>query len=179
MTEFLNEAGSNRQEIFLFHTAGKLFGLKAGDVRKVIHMPELIVPPGMPSFLGGFINIEGDLLPVVHLSVLLGFSKQPIEMYTPLVILKKRQGPLVLIISRVAGLETVDTQRISSLDDTSIFNQCVTSSGQTLVEETFHLLSPERIMLAKEQQVAKEFQEMAQKRLAALETDEVPNVRKN
>lgn len=165
MAESRKETVSGRQEVLLFTASDKIFGLQVADIREVIHMAELITPPGRPSFLSGFITIDGHALPVVDLSLLLGFSVQPIGMYTPLVIVKEEKFAVALIVGKVLGLETIEERRIYPLDDASIFNQCIANSGKNASGDTYYLLSPEKIMLARERQVAMEFQEMVQKRL--------------
>jgi purine-binding chemotaxis protein CheW len=176
MTKSQKEIVFGRQRLFLFTAADKIFGLNVADIREVIHMAERITPPGRPSFLSGFINIEGNALPVVDLALLLGFAGQLIEMYTPLVILKSKKFPAALIVGKVIGFETIESRWIYPLDDGPIFNQCVSNSGKNASGDTFYLLAPEKIMLAQERQVTIEFQVMVQKRINNLKTKDPVHV---
>ena len=166
----------DKPRIFLFKVADQIFGLSVGDVGEVIHMAELIAPPGRPAFLSGFVNMDGQAIAVVDLAVLLGFSAPPIQLYTPLVIMNSNKFPVALIVARVLGLEPISGQRMTPLDDASIFNRCVTSSGKTENGDAFYLLSPEKIMLTQERQLADEFQKMVQKRLDSLKTKDAEHV---
>ncbi|MBU0991855.1 MAG: chemotaxis protein CheW [Proteobacteria bacterium] len=60
-------------------------------------MAELLKPLGLPTFLSGFINIEGQAIPVIALSILIGSAEQSIEMYTPLIILENEEISMALI----------------------------------------------------------------------------------
>lgn len=161
-----------RMWIFQFQVSDTIFGLEVEDTKEVVHMAELIIPPGLPSFLSGFVNIEGQAIPVVALSILMGFPEQSIEMYTPLVIMGKEQTIAALIVEKVLKVEPIEGNQLYPLDDESIFNQCVSKSGKNSDGDVFYLLSPERILLAQEQQMMTEFQAMAQKRLDALQTED-------
>ena len=162
----------NSQRILQFRISDTIFGLSVADTKEVVHMAELIKPPGIPSFLSGFINIEGQVIPVVVLSILIGLPEPSIEMYTPLVIVKNETAHIALMVEKVLNIESIGEEQLFPLDDESIFNQCVSKSGKNNDGDTFYLLSPERILLAQEQQMIAAFQEMAQKRLDALQTED-------
>ena len=93
MTALHEMTKTDRLPLFLFRAADRTFALKAVDIQEVVHMAELITPPGRPSFLAGFVPIDGRAVPVVELSTLLGFPAQPIGMYTPLVVVKGEPVP--------------------------------------------------------------------------------------
>ena len=155
----------NRIWIVQFMVSGKLFALKTDDTQEVAHMAELMTPPGLPSFLSGFITIEGQAIPVLALSILTGASEQPIGLYTPIVILKNKKIPMAFIVEAILNVEPVDQDHLYPLDDETIFNQCVSLSGKNSDGNTFYLLSPDRVLLAQEKKRVLEFQAILQNRL--------------
>ncbi|OGR28655.1 MAG: hypothetical protein A2277_18520 [Desulfobacterales bacterium RIFOXYA12_FULL_46_15] len=165
MIETSMKSEYNRIWIVQFMVSGMRFALKVEDTREVVHMAELMAPPGLPSFLSGFIAIEGQAVPVVSLSILMGSSAQPIGIYTPLIILKSKKTPMAFIAETVLNIEPVDQDHLYPLDDETIFNQCVSLSGKNSSGDTFYLLSLDRILLAREKKKILEFQAILQSRL--------------
>ncbi|MFH1156609.1 MAG: chemotaxis protein CheW [Pseudomonadota bacterium] len=172
MSENFKREEPSRLWIVQFYVSGPLFALRAEDIKEVVHMAELLKPPGLPSFLAGFIVIEGQAVPVVALSVLFGSSKLLIDLYTPLVILKGKKTPVALIVESVINVEPIEEAQLYPLDDGTIFNQCVSKSGKNRDGQTFYLLSPDRLLLAQEEQRIAEFQVITQKRLTKLALEE-------
>ena len=169
MNQSNTEKAFSRQWIVQFRVSGILFALDVKDTTEILHMAELLTPPGIPSFLNGFINIEGKAIPVVDFSTLMGFPRQSVHRYTPLVIIGKADAPCALIVEEVLKVEALDNNRLNPLDDDSVFNQCVSMSGRNQNEEIFYILKPERILLAQEKIRMAEFQALAQKRLNKLQ----------
>lgn len=155
----------NRIWIIQFMVSGTLFALKTDDIQEIAHMAELLKPPGLPSFLSGFITIEGQAIPVVDLSILMGASEQPIGLYTPIVILKDKKTPMAFMVEAILNVSPVEQDHLYPLDDETIFNQCVSLSGKNSDGDSFYLLSADRILLAQEKKRILEFQAILQSRL--------------
>ncbi len=161
----------NKTRLVQFQVSDMVFALALKDTKEVIHMPELISPPGLPSFINGFVNIEGAAIPVVSLASLMGLPSPAIELYTPLVITVIKSGWLAFIVDKVLGIESIEKGSLYLLDDEAVFNRCVSRSGKNSRGDTFYLLSLERILMAQEKKKITEFQEEAQKRIDDLKTD--------
>jgi purine-binding chemotaxis protein CheW len=159
------ETEQNKTWLIQFQVSGMVFALTLEDTKEVVHMAELITPPGLPSFINGFVNIEGTAIPVVSLASLMGFPRPAIELYTPLVIAAVKPAGVAFIVDKVLGIESVQKAAMNLLDDDAIFNQCVSRSGKNRHEDTFYLLSLKRILMAQEKKKMTEFQATAQKRL--------------
>lgn len=176
MVETSMKSEYDRAWIVQFTVSGTCFALKVEDTQEVVHMAELLTPPGLPSFLSGFITIEGQAIPVVSLAVLMGSSAQSIGIYTPLVILKNKKTPMAFIVEAILNIEPVDQDHLYPLEDETIFNQCVSLSGKNSSGNTFYLLSPDRILLAREKKRILEFQAILQSRLDDLTVREATDV---
>ena len=155
-----------------FQISDALFALYLENIRELIHMAELIVPPGLPSFINGFVNIDGMAIPVVSLAVLMGLPVPGIALYTPLVITHMKPTGVAFIVDKVLSIENIKNNCLYPLDDNMIFNQCVSKSGQNSHGDTFHLLSLERILVAQEKKTIMEFQATEQKRLNELKNED-------
>ena len=55
-------------------------------------MASLFRPPTIPSLLEGFLNLRGTAVPVLSLGRLFGLHERPLELHTPLVILRGEMG---------------------------------------------------------------------------------------
>lgn len=165
MIETDTKSEDTRIWIVQFMVSGMLFALKTDDTQEVVHMAELLKPPGLPSFLSGFITIEGQAIPVIALSILTGTCEQPIGLYTPIVILKNKKTPMAFMAEAILNVEPVEQDHLYPLDDETIFNRCVSLSGKNSDGNSFYLLSVDRILLAQEKKRILEFQAILQGRL--------------
>lgn len=65
---------------FLTFTIGKeSFGMDLNQTREIIEYAGITQVPLMPQFLSGVINLRGEVVPVIDLSVRLG--REPIEIH--------------------------------------------------------------------------------------------------
>ncbi len=151
--------------LVLCRMADKFFALTTDRVAQIIYMARLMEPPGLPSFCPGFLNLRGKAVPVVNLAVLMQFPDVPVDLYTPLVIVKTDKIPLALLVEKVVDVITVNMEQICPLENHGVFNQCVSGTGKNNDGNTFHLLSPEQILLAREKQRMVEFKDILQTRL--------------
>jgi purine-binding chemotaxis protein CheW len=154
--------------LLVLHLAGQAYGIPLKEVREVVPLPHLFRPPSLPAVLAGFLNLAGTAIPVLRLGHLFGLPDQPPGLHTPLVVLRHPDTHLALMVDRVTRILAVSADAILPLPENHSFNDCV----EGMVTDADHvvlLLSPERILLEKEQQCLAEFQDREQARLRDLE----------
>ncbi len=99
---------------------------------------------------------------------LFGLTEQPPGLYTPLIVLRSPEMRLVLMADQLSGIVAVSEEAVVSVPEDHSFNDCVV--GMATVEgRVVLLLSPERLLLDKEQQCLAELQDREQARLRELE----------
>ena len=63
--------GENRLEILMFRLAGRqLFAINVFKVQEVLHLPKLTLIPQRNPVVCGVVNLRGQTLPVIDLSLI-------------------------------------------------------------------------------------------------------------
>lgn len=153
----------------VFTLSGQSFGIRLDDVREIVPMAALSHPPSMPSVLEGFLNLGGTAIPVLRVASVLGLPPQRLELYTPLVIIHAGSLPLALLVHSVTHIMSVAASAVVPMAATDSFNGCVEGSW-TEAETVVHLLSANRLLLAKEQQALAQFQAAETDRLRQIDS---------
>lgn len=133
-------------------------------VRRVLPLPALGRPPGLPSAVEGILNLAGMAIPVLRLGRLFGLPSGPAHAYQHLILLSADQPLLALLVDQATGVLNVPAGRMLPLPQEETFNGCVighiASDGAPI-----HVLSAERLLDKRERQTLVEFQAMQQRRL--------------
>jgi len=149
---------------------GKTCGLPLEDVQEIVPMASLFRPPTIPSLLEGFLNLRGTALPVLPLGRLFGLHERPLELHTPLVILRGAGHPIALLVDKVSRILSVTSDALLPAGEDHSFNNC--AEAEVVVDgRMIHLLSPERLLIEKQRRCVMEFQAMEQQRLQDLEKE--------
>ena len=158
----------SQRTLLMFHLAGQADGIPRQNVQDVVPMARLSRPPSLPAVLTGFLNLAGTAIPVLRLDRLFATAELPAGLYTPLIVLRHPDSQLALLVERVSRIITVTADKLLPLPDNHSFNDCVEGMA-TVDDHVMLLLSPERLLLEKEQQCLAEFQDREQTRLRELE----------
>jgi len=167
MTRAVQTRGRTAERVVLvFDLAGRTCALPSTAVAELVFVPELARPPGMPSFLAGFMTIDGMAVPVVDLARLLGLGAASSDLYAP-VILLRGGDPLALLVDHVHQVRQVPHSDILPVAEDTLFGGCLEAEIKA-ADGTVHLLSPARLLLAQESRRLSEFRLREQERLAEL-----------
>jgi len=153
-----------QRDFLLIETAGQACALEVCEVREVVAMVSLSRPPLCPSILAGFLNLGGEVISVVRLARLLGRDDPPLQLFTPIVVLRNPDWRLALLVGSVQRIISVDESSIISLTEKHLAQEALTVN-----EEVVGILSPPRLLLVQEQRRLAELREMEQRRLAELQ----------
>jgi purine-binding chemotaxis protein CheW len=158
--------------LLVFQLSDRLAAVRLEDVERITPMAELATPPGLPAALEGVLNLAGVAIPVLRLDRLFGLPAQQLGLYSMLVILKApREGTVAILVDRVREVLPVPENAFVPIRQEDSLNGCAEATV-TLRDGDVHLLSPPRILLAKERETLAEFQAMAQRRLRDWETSQ-------
>jgi purine-binding chemotaxis protein CheW len=156
--------------LLVFQLSDRLAAVRLEDVERITPMAELATPPGLPATLEGVLNLAGMAIPVLRLDRLFGLPAQQLGLYSMLIILKvPREGRVAILVARVSEVLPVPENALIPTDQGDSLNGCAEATV-TVRDDAVHLLSPARILLAKEREALAEFQAMAQRRLRDWET---------
>jgi purine-binding chemotaxis protein CheW len=130
-------------------------------------MAELSLVPGSPEFLSGFLNVAGQVIPVISLRRLFGLSSGERHMYSPLIILKPAPEAIALEVDcglRIA--EIIDDDLLPFTEVASV-NNCAAAIVR-LDGESVVVLSVEQLLLEQERKRLADLARIADQRLAQL-----------
>lgn len=152
----------------VFKLEKKECALPVSDVSEFIALPALAQPPGLPPILAGFLNLEGNAIPVIRLDHLFDLPKKDPGPYTPLIVLKTGKFGVALLVDRIMDVVAISSNSILTVQESQTFNAC--AIGEIAIDgRAVSILSSERLLLEKERQSIAEFQAIEQRRLQAIE----------
>lgn len=96
---------------------------------KVISLPSIDPTPTGPNYMVGFINLAGQIVPVIDLSMRMRMSMpEQYTINTPIIICKRKDGKLFgLIVEKILGIANVD-QSLIEYDMNQKYNGLVTAA---------------------------------------------------
>lgn len=148
-----------------FRLSDRWAAFRQEDVDRLVPMAELACPPGLPSVLEGVLNLAGVAIPVLRLDRLFHLPAQRISLYSMLVILKtRRQANIAILVDRASEVVRLRDSALLPVSHEDSFNGCA-EGAVNAGDEMLHVLSPARLLVAKERAALEEFQMMAQQRL--------------
>jgi purine-binding chemotaxis protein CheW len=151
--------------LLIFSLADCLAAFPVADIERITALAELARPPGLPLLLEGVLNLAGAAVPVLRLDRLFGFQGQHPGLYSILIILRYGSGGKIAVLAdRVHEILPVSSDAMRPIGKEDIFKGCA-DAIVTLGQETTYVLSINRLLMAKEQQLLAQFQAMEQVRL--------------
>lgn len=155
-----------------FSIAGARLALNLPHVVEVLPVVRLVKPPEMPRMLRGFVNVQGELIPVLRLEHLLQLDVsddwQPEENLNGMIILA-RLGDLSAgwMTDGDARMLTYGFPEMVRLPADHVLNNCAEwVIARTPPEPSIVLIDPERLLLEKERMRLEELYARENERLA-------------
>jgi purine-binding chemotaxis protein CheW len=158
----------NPRSLLLFHASGLGCAFPLEAVLEILPIAELSTPPGLPSLLAGFLDRSGTAIPILQLDRLFNLPPQPWELHTPFIILRGDGNPIGLLAGAVRKIAAITPESYLPLPANHVLQDCATATV-AIDGDMFHLLSPERLLLAHERGMIEQFRALAQDRLRCLE----------
>ena len=156
------------RRLFVFKLAEELFGVDLETILEVLPLPRLSLPPGTPSILHGFLNLGGRAIPVLNQRRLFQLNDLPPSVYAHLVVLKRAETPLAILVDRAVGTAPTAHDAFMPVGRDHSFNDCIESDAR-IGTQTVHVLSVERLLLKEEQGRITQLHALEQERLRQLE----------
>jgi purine-binding chemotaxis protein CheW len=98
-----------------FSVAGERFAVGILDIREIIEVGAMTSLPLAPEFIRGVVNLRGNVLPVVDLSVRLGRERQDTTKRTCIVVIEtsgRHAHTLGILVDEVNEILEIDTDHI-------------------------------------------------------------------
>ncbi|MGE5477443.1 MAG: chemotaxis protein CheW [Bacteroidales bacterium] len=151
----------------VFRLGGQLFGIPVAEVREVVPYAWLELPPRMPTFVQGVLNLGGEAVAVLRLDMLLGMPPATIGLDASILVMKNAATSLGLLVEHVEGVRASADFQYTAIEDRQSFQGCLAGQLQG-PDVTVHVLSWRKVLLEEETRRLEQFQQGAQQRLAQL-----------
>lgn len=151
-----------------FKVGSLTLALPRERVGRIISIPALSRPPGLPSAIEGILDLAGRAVPVIRLDRLLGLPPPVRHPYQHVMLLREIELVVALLVDRATGILRIPSDAESPLSSAETFNDCVAALYSAPDSAQVHLLSPERLLSERERLALIDFQATEQRRLAEL-----------
>ncbi|HBW56354.1 MAG TPA: chemotaxis protein CheW [Oscillatoriales bacterium UBA8482] len=98
----------------IFTLKSMCYAIMASVVEEIFFLPELTPIPSAPADLVGLINLRGELLPVIDLTIRLGYPEPNYAVSDSVIILRFNHIRLGIIVTQVSEVKTINTDVIKT-----------------------------------------------------------------
>lgn len=152
--------------LVLFQALSQACALPIQDVVEVVPLAQLTQLAGQPSLLDGFLNLRGEMIPVIPLWRLLNGAPVEARLDSPILIVRAPGAVAGLLVDRVDGVAD-EFEPLSERSSHLSFNEC--AQAEVRVDGVpVTVLDAQRLLLEEERQCLAQFAASAQDRLRSL-----------
>ncbi|MFB0613064.1 chemotaxis protein CheW [Aurantiacibacter poecillastricola] len=144
-----------QRELITFQVSGQLFGIDIMAVREIRAWSPVTVLPRVPEHVAGVVNLRGAVLPVIDLSVRLGWSATEATPRNPIIVVEHEQQSRGLIVHGVNDIVSIDAGSlqqpdVASQDSITGFLEGLAPLGDTMIMvlDLAQLMADEELDLA-------------------------------
>jgi purine-binding chemotaxis protein CheW len=102
-----------------FFVGEGVYGVEIRYVLQIIGLPEINAMPEMPMYMKGFINLRGNVSPVVSMRERFGQFEEPYNERTCVVIVQVGEREIGLIVDAIKETITIEPEKISPQPSTT------------------------------------------------------------
>lgn len=115
-----------------FNVDNKVYGIEIRYVIQIIGMQEITKMPGMPPDMKGFINLRGNVIPVVSMRLRFGETEGEYSDRTCIIVVQVGEKEVGLIVDAIQETITIKPESISPAPSTgeSVSNPCIMGVAQ-------------------------------------------------
>jgi purine-binding chemotaxis protein CheW len=135
-------------------------------ISRILAIPALGHPPGLPSAMEGILDLAGRAIPVIRLDRLLGLPPISNHPYRHILLLHDVDPAVALLVDRTTDILRVSSDAEKALPPDETFNGCVIALYSAPDSTQVHLLSSDRLLNEREKRALVDFQATEQRRLA-------------
>jgi purine-binding chemotaxis protein CheW len=103
-------------ELITFGIANQLFGIDIMTIREIRAWSPVTRLPRVPDYVAGVVNLRGTVLPVIDLSVRLGWPATETTPRNPIVVVEHEGQSRGLIVHDVSDIVSIDREAIQQPD---------------------------------------------------------------
>jgi purine-binding chemotaxis protein CheW len=162
------EGSASEQPLLVFRVAEHRCAISLSNVQEVLPMVAMVVPPGRPPIIEGFLNVRGQTVPAVSLRRLFRLPPEEASLYTPLILVDVHGQKVAFIADAVEDVAHVPQSRFQHVPAGDILNDCAEACFESDAG-VVTVLAAQRLLLAEEQAALSELASGVRQRIAELE----------
>lgn len=105
-----------RHELITFGIAGQLFGIDIMAIREIRAWSPVTRLPRVPDYIAGVVNLRGAVLPVIDLSLRLGWPPTETTPRNPIIVTMIDGQSRGLIVHDVSDIVSIDSNELQQPD---------------------------------------------------------------
>lgn len=115
--EILLESGTNELEVIMFKVGSGVFGINVLKVREIIHAQKATPIPQSHPNVEGVIRLREEVLPVIHLSKVLGLPDSPHPESDRFIVTELNKQRIAFRVHEVERIHRISWEQIERPDD--------------------------------------------------------------
>lgn len=143
------------KELITFRISDQMFGVDIMAIREIRAWTPLTRLPRVPAYVAGVVNLRGAVLPVIDLSVRLGWPETAATPRNPIIVTEfggQLRGLIVHDVNDIISIDIATLQRPDAVTNDEISNYL--EGVAPLDDEMVMVLDLARLMAADEQALA-------------------------
>ncbi len=97
-----------------FSLNNHLYGIDTVFVEEIFNLPELTTIPEFPNGIIGFVNLRGEILPVIDLNLKLGYLSPDYHLTDSVVVLKYEELRLGILVNKIHEIREISLEEIAT-----------------------------------------------------------------
>lgn len=106
----------DRLELITFQIAEQFFGIEITSIREIRAWSPLTRLPNVPDYVNGVVNLRGVVLPVIDLSIRIGWSATQATPRNPIIVTEHERQSRGLIVHHVSDIVSIDADTMQQPD---------------------------------------------------------------
>ncbi len=136
-----------RRELITFGVSGQLFGLDIMTIREIRAWTPVTSLPHVPEYVAGVVNLRGAVLPVIDLSIRLGWPATEADPRNPIIVTEFGGQSRGLIVHDVNDIVAIDGDALQHPDAVAQDEiTCFIEGLATLGDNMVMVLDPDKLM---------------------------------
>lgn len=145
--DILLESGTNELEVIMFKVGTGVFGINVLKVREIINLQEVTHIPQSHPFVEGVIRLREEVLPVIHLSKVLGLEDSANPENDRLIVTELNKQRLAFRVHEVDRIHRISWKQIEKPNDLSVGEQAYAIGIISIEGEISILLDFEKVLV--------------------------------
>ena len=133
------EALVEEQQTVVFRMGKETYGIDIFRVHEIIRMREITPIPRTDSYIRGIVNLRGNTIPVVDLSVRLNLEQPEESDNTRIIVVENESGNIGIIVDEVTEVITLQADQIE--DTPALVTDVATDFVQAVARRDDHLIT--------------------------------------